>query len=83
VEELAQLDLKVVTAKGLPDNETRFELRIASNNDFVAWFRSQVKSSNGELIKSTTTQFVRRRSLSREQIRATVKWLRTNNAASI
>ncbi|MES2007101.1 MAG: hypothetical protein V4436_03260 [Patescibacteria group bacterium] len=73
--DLASLGLTLHEPKMPISNEKRTEVRLASNGAFVTWFRSITRTSDGEEVVSTTTQFVRRKELSDEQIEAIEAWL--------
>lgn len=82
MKDLASLDFKVRDATEAASNEKRAELRIASTGAFVAWFRSTVRMSDGEAVVGTTTQFIRRKELTPEQIFFVENWLREQYLAA-
>jgi hypothetical protein len=81
MKDLASLGLKLYEATLPASNEKRTEVRLASNGAFVAWFRSITRKSDGEEVHSTTTQFVRRKELSDEQVAAVTAWLAQQSAS--
>ena len=75
MENLASLGLKTRVTKGNSPGEMRIEMRFMSNDSFIAWFKKNVRESNGERITSVSSQFVRRTELNRAQILAVKAWL--------
>jgi hypothetical protein len=79
--DLEQLGLKLRDTTEANSNEKRTEIRIASTQDFVAWFCWTKRLSDGEEVTSTATQFVRRKELTHEQILAIEAWFREQVSA--
>lgn len=83
MKDLASLGLRVRDAKDAGSNEKRAEVHLASTGAFVAWFRSTVRMSDGEAVVGTTTQFVRRKELTPEQVAAVEEWFREQFLATM
>lgn len=83
MKDLASLGLQVRDASEAGSGEKRSEVRIKSTGAFVAWFRSSARASDGEQVTGVTTQFVRRKELTGEQIAAVEAWLREQVLAAI
>lgn len=76
MQDLASLGLTVRAASGSSKRERRMEIRLVSTDSFVAWFQSNERISDGELVVSTNTQIIRRNELNEQQLAAVKEWLR-------
>lgn len=75
MDSFASLGLTTRAAKGSTPEEKRIEVRFTEGDSFIAWFQKTSRKSNGEDITSISTQFVRRRELTKAQIGAIEAWL--------
>lgn len=75
MDNFASLGLTTRAAKGSTPEESRIEVRYIEGDSFIAWFQKNTRKSDGELITSVTTQFVRRKELTNEQVIAIETWL--------
>lgn len=74
--DLASLDLEVYAGAVTHVGEKRLELRTVSTKKFTAWFRSDTRISDGVPVSGTSTQLVRHKELTDEQVAAAKEWLR-------
>lgn len=79
--ELEKLGLKLRAATATKE-EVRIEVRMKDTDAFVAWFQSATRTSNGETVTSTNTQFVHLSVLTTEQVRAVKTWLKDKVVAT-
>lgn len=57
-------------------HEVRAEVHSLVRSDFIACFSATLRTSGGEQVLNTSSQFVQREYLSRDQIDAVTQWLR-------
>lgn len=83
MQDLVSLGLTIRAASGSSKCERRIEIRLASSDSFVAWFQSNARMSDGELVVSTHTQIIRRNELNEQQLSAVRGWLREQVLAAV
>lgn len=83
MQDLSSLGLEARTSASNSRGESRTEIRLVSNGSFVAWFQSNERVSNGELVMSTSTQIILRNELNEAQRIAVREWLRERVLAAL
>ncbi|OGC88093.1 hypothetical protein A2419_01300 [Candidatus Adlerbacteria bacterium RIFOXYC1_FULL_48_26] len=63
--------------------EMRLEVRTADKDNFVAWFRTMIRTHDGDEKTEISVEYVRRKDMSRTQDIAVRAWLREQVEALI